>query len=160
MMGKTKTEPWFVMERAESLLVVHLTRRDDLKIERQPFGSWSDYLVHIHKKKSGRIFGVSLMGQRNLRVSPTGEETKFPLILNLSAPSHARIEDLPFCFVVFDIDDNNGFYRWFREPAIDAEGRATLVDHEDNRFAPFDRPALDHIVHQVNQWYDQRTSRN
>lgn len=52
-------QPWFVEERADHLALMHLTRRDDLRVVRQHHGSGMDLLVTILNGGlfSGRQFG-------------------------------------------------------------------------------------------------------
>lgn len=163
-MGKTKSEPWYFWERAESLLLVHFTRRDDLEITREPRETSGvlDFLVEIKVGglRTGRLFGIELKAARNLNAKKIDEAKAFSHLIEIDLSNDPNEIPFPICLVVFDIVNDRGFYRWFNEPVIDPDGRPTLVDREENQFAPFDRPALDHIVNQVNQWYDQRTFRN
>jgi hypothetical protein len=160
-MGKTKAEPWFVMERAENLLIVHFTRRDDLVVERQQWGTGIDYLVHItvDGQRTGRMLGIALTARRDLNISKTDDFRDDPLYLSLGHLRYPRDLPFPLCLVVFDVKDDRGFYRWFRKPEVDRKGRASLIDCDENWFRSLDRKALDHIIDQVNHWYDHRPQR-
>ncbi|WP_161602268.1 DUF4365 domain-containing protein [Tautonia marina] len=163
-MGKTTAKPWYFEERAESLLMVHLTRRDDLEIQRQALDADRsvDYLVHITSggRRTGRVLGIELKALRGLKPGRIDESRPFPLSLNLNDISYPIDIPFPFCLVVFDIENDHGFYRWLKEPTIDPSGRPGLVDRDANWFRRLDRDALDEIINQVNQWYEHRISRS
>src|SRR4051794_21937901 len=65
-------EPWYLGLRAENLLMVHLTRRDDLIVSvPRSDNTGLDCLVSITKehRDTGRVFGVILKAGRSLRPS-------------------------------------------------------------------------------------------
>lgn len=147
-------QPWFVEERAEHLAIMHLTRRDDLRVahHRDPLGM--DFLVTILKDGvfSGRQFGVVL----NARIG--GQ--KAPRIDSRSiAQERERFEDVPFpvCMFFFSLDTDQGYYRWIVQPGVDG-GAPTLDLPGQMLLAELNPSSLDCIVERVNAWYDARAS--
>lgn len=163
-MGKTRPEPWYFAERAESLLLLHLTRRNDLELLIRPRGDEDsgllDYLVYLKsgKHRTGRMFGIELKPSKNLKAKKIDESRNDSSLFAIRVPETLKEVPFPLCLVIFEIVDDRGFYRWFREPAIDAEGRASLVCREENWFARLDCDSLDQIINQVNQWHEHRPS--
>lgn len=145
-------QPWFLTKRAEALAIVHLTRRVDLRVERNVFDHGPELLVTILRDGSltGRQFGVALKG----RVS--GER---PPRVDAAAlrRERERYRDVPFpvCLFVFVMDDDSGYHRWIVEPRV-RDGAARLEVGSGLGFGVLTDAALAEIVDDVNAWYDAR----
>jgi hypothetical protein len=147
-------QPWFVEERAEHLAMMHLTRRDDLRVARHRDASGLDFLVTILNGGlfSGRQFGVVLKarmaGQKPPRMD-TGTIFR----------EQARFRDVPFpvCMFFFSLDTDRGYYRWIAEPRTE-DGTATLDLPGQMLFSELDPASLATIIGRVNAWYDARTA--
>ncbi|MBI1927987.1 DUF4365 domain-containing protein [Candidatus Poribacteria bacterium] len=156
-MWKSKA-PWFIGQRAEHLAILHLTRRGDLVVTQASTDDGPDILVEISRnnKVTGRIFGVQVKASQRFRIVPDnslrGDEFKIP-IRAFSMP-----EDLPFplCLFLFQMENDEGFYRWLIEPIVRTESRPKLLVNEENIFRKLTREELDSIVGQVNNWYENR----
>ena len=68
---------------------------------------------------------------------------------------------LPICLFVFNIDSEQGVYRWLKEPVVSEDGHARLLDGDQQGSARINHPsyekldeaALDRIVNSVVRWY-------
>lgn len=145
-------QPWYLTKRAEALAVVHLTRRDDLRVERNVFDYGPELLVSILRdgEMTGRQFGVSLKG----RVSGA----RPPRVDKASLKSEReRYRDVPFpvCLFIFLMEDDSGFYRWIVEPSVH-DGEPRLDRGTRLSFEALTVDALNRIVDDVNDWYDAR----
>lgn len=145
---------WFVAERAQALAWMHLTQRDDLIITQTSKDVGLDYLVSLTKKNdkpSLRQFGVILQAARK----PLTVE-QLDKLLRPSMQSLQRVGEFPYpvCLLYFTMEDNRGYYTWVAEPVLTEESKPRLQRHAAASCKMLDRPALDHIVSQVNAWYD------
>lgn len=146
-------QPWFVEERADHLAMMHLTRRDDLRVMRQHDGSGMDLLVTILNGGlfSGRQFGVVLKARMGGQKPPRMDARAI-------AQEQVSFRDVPFpvCMLFFSLDTDLSYYRWVVEPRVDP-GAATLELPGQMLFATLDGPSLGCIVDRVNAWYDARS---
>lgn len=145
-------QPWFVEERAEHLAMMHLTRRDDLRVTRQPDASGMDLLVTILNEGlfSGRQFGVVLKARMGGHKPPR-------LDARAIAREQVHFKDVPFpvCMFFFSLDTDLGYYRWIVEPSVDS-GAATLDLPGQMLLGALTPASLETIVNRVNAWYDAR----
>lgn len=138
--------PWYVEERAEHLAVVYLTRRDDLVVRSAPEGERPDFLVTITGGgHNWRVFGVDLQARLS-KLAPASEP-------DLSDADRQLFRDVPFPVIqlVFEVDRDEGRFRWIKEP----EGVALRLSGA-GPLRPFDRETLDEVVNVVSEWYDRR----
>jgi hypothetical protein len=64
----------------------------------------------------------------------------------------------PVCLFYFTMDDDQGYYSWVAEPAVEA-GQPRLLMHAAPHCRKLDAAALDDIVQKVDHWYDAFFSR-
>ena len=148
-----ENQEWFVAERTRALAMVHLTRRDDLKVVKAEPGLGLEFIVAVAKESgvpSLRQFGVALRGTK----SPV-TVAHLDKVLRPTMQSFARRDAFPFpiCLFHFTMDDDKGYYTWVAEPAV-ADGEARLLRRQAAHCETLDRAALDQIVGQVDRWYD------
>jgi len=122
---------WYLDRRAEYLATIHLSRRDDLVITKQPSAEnyGFDILVSIcqNLKPMGRVFGIQLEALKSLK--PFYQEQYIPF---------------PIYFFVFTMENDEGYYRKMTSPTLN-----------DNLFKRLSFDAIDKIVEEVNLWYDK-----
>ncbi len=148
-------DEWFLTERTRALAIMHLTRRDDLKVMNP--GDAEDHgialLVNLEKpsSRSLRPFGVAL----DASVSPT-TEVRLNKALRSRIRTFLRSGDYPYpvCLFYFTMQDNKGYFTWLGEPVVTKEGQPQLLRREKPDCKPLEREALDAIVGQVDCWYD------
>lgn len=148
----TRAQPWYIGERAEALARVYLTRRPDLLVKPEHKDYGVDYIVEIMKnsRPTRRAFGV----QVKARVAPivVGAESSRTTFRFVPDSWMAEIP-FPLCLFVFTMENDEGFYQWVVDPIITTDGpKLHLNVHTELR--RLDDTALDHIVEQVNSWYD------
>ena len=145
-------QPWFVEERAEHLAMMHLTRRDDLRVVRRDDPPGMDLLVTILTDGlfSGRQFGVVLKARMGGQKAPRVDS-------RLIAREQVHFKDVPFpvCMFFFSLDSDLGYYRWVVEPSGDS-GTATLDLPGQMLLEALTPVSLGTIVDRVNAWYDAR----
>ncbi len=139
---------WFIEEWAIHLAILHLTRREDLMVT-QPAAEYGlDILVEIHKgdKATGRMFGVQIQGCGQLHkthVDSSGDNE-----FRVSVPIPLILEDLPFplCLFVFEMENDEGCYRWISKPMFSSDSFPKLSLIKENIFRMLSREELDTIV--------------
>lgn len=147
-------QEWFVTERARALMIVYLTRRNDLILSEGIKKTGLDYLVRIKKENeqpSVRQFGVFLRASAKI-VTLLRLNKSLPLELRSSL--HNRNFPYPVCLLYFTMEDDQGYYTWIVEPVVTEADKPQLRRHSDAACSQLDRAALDRIVSQVNAWYD------
>jgi hypothetical protein len=158
-MARKKPE-WFKELRLPSLAIMHLTRRPDLQVKQEVrMGSKVlDLMVEIvdGEGPAWKKFGVYLQGT----MSPvTIEHANKVLSISLRRFFNDYGEPtLPFCLFYFTVAEGQGFVTWIAEPLV-KDGAATLKYYEKADFIVLDQEALDHIVDQVNTYYEAIRSR-
>ena len=146
----------FMGRRAELLAFVHLTRRDDVAVDRPAAADFGvDYLVSLAGQGTppGRIFGVQAKALDGCVAHP-GDLDRAPA-LRLKR-QHPPAAPLPLCLFVFTMNDDRGFYGWLKEPVVGADGAAVLRLVDSIRWKELDDGGLGEIVAAVNDWYDAR----
>jgi hypothetical protein len=151
-MSDNKQE-WFITERSRNLALMHLTRRDDLRIKEADRDAGLTFLVSITGDKgepSFRQFGVFVRGA----LRPTTEE-HLNKTLRRTLQSLAQLGEFPYpvCLLYFTMHDDQGYYTWVAEPAV-VDGEPRLLVHAEAHCRKMDRQALDEMVDQVDRWYD------
>ncbi len=146
---------WYVEERVESLAIMHLTRRPDLRVVREfrEDGRVVDLLVAVAgtDRAGWKKFGVGLGGRKESFRS--GEaNTEMSHFLGQFLDQYGE-PTFPYCLFYFTMDDGRGYVTWLAEPVV-REGSPRLRFHRTADCAPLDRGAVDRIVGQVEAWYD------
>jgi hypothetical protein len=147
-----KTQEWFIAERARTLAMLHLTRRDDLVVMNGEQGIGLDYIIYITKTEgpsSIRQFGVFLGGTKKAMTENQLDRVLRPKIQSLLFGQFPY----PVCLFHFTMDDDQGYYTWLAEPDVTEDGPRLLM-HEEAHCRKLDRSALDEIVSKVDRWYD------
>lgn len=147
-------QEWYVAERSRAMLIVHLTRRDDLILSEGAKETGLDYLVKIKRDNevlSVRQFGLFLRAS----VKPLSLP-QLNKVLRSQVRSLLRGKNFtyPVCLLYFTMQDNQGYYTWMMEPVLTEDGKPQLRRHSDASCVQLDHAALDKIVSQVNAWYD------
>ncbi|HLP87590.1 MAG TPA: DUF4365 domain-containing protein [Nostocaceae cyanobacterium] len=154
-----KEEPWYFSFRSEAIASLYLTRRDDVTICKQEKGQDINLIVTIAKDKSSisRVFGVIVkanVSSENL-VQKSDEEI-FKININLTDFQTLLKLKLPICLFFFNVDNDEGFYKWVVEPVTENTKYSTLQLNEENRFKILTDAEINNIVDLVNVWYDKR----
>jgi hypothetical protein len=140
---------WYLEERAEALALVHLTRRNDLRVTKLNDDYGVDLLVEISRDDlpTGRMFGVILRA----RLSPR-ELSKFDQI------NTRFTQDVPFplCLFAFVMENDAAYYRWIKQPLVSREGFHSLAFNHSEQLNPLTKESMDQIVHEVEQWYNAK----
>ena len=144
----------FIAERAQHLAFVHLTRRQDLVVKcmtRTYAGI--DMLVTLlqHGLPTNRFFGVQAKAQDSDRV-PSSSWT---------CDEIDRLRDVPFplYLLLFVMDNDRGYYRLFNEPIVQHNLILILPQGRQlNGWHSLEKNSMNHIVNEVNDWYDTKHS--
>ena len=145
-------QPWYVEMRAEAQAILHLTSRDGVQVARLPKGTGVDLLLTLAAdgELSGRHLGVV--------VKPRTSEAEIPRL----TPKSVRRErtqfaatTFPVCMVSFSPAGELGYFRWILEPSLE-DGEPVLGYAQRTNFEPITPALLEHVVSQVNAWYDAR----
>lgn len=160
-------DSWVNGLRANALAKIYLTRSDNvevLPVSRYATRPSYDLLVRIdHRTGTGRPeFGVRTKGTRQ----PLGDK-RWQRMIHDAMPEVEQ-SDLPVCLFVFNVETEEGFYGWLKEPVIDeVNGRgpsATLGSPGPAMggangtgviasFARLDDEAVKQIMDRVVRWY-------
>lgn len=144
-------------QRAERLAIIHLSRRDDLNVTQSQDEYGIDLLVNLIKagKTTGRVFGVLVKATRSLPIKGAGSEGEQ---IKLQISSSKIPEDLPFplALFVFNMEDDQGYFRWLLSPVLTSANVSRLSVNHDSTFTRISTTTIDQIVAQVNQWYELR----
>jgi len=147
----------FIDERVRALATMYLTRRKDLSLNFDEKEGGIDLLVDIlpatgHDEEAGRrMFGVELKGA-NGSISIDQAQRQFKSAFK----GKYRVPGLPFplCLFLFTMADNQGYFAWLIEPAIQ-NGLSKLRAVDDKPSVRIlDKAALDEIIESVNKWYE------
>jgi hypothetical protein len=143
---------YFIAERAEHLAIVHLTRSQNLAIERLNADYGLDLLASISRDESptGRIFGIQVKGQDQ---ALKGQQT--PQFM-LSPQEHQYFQELPFpvCILFFTMDDDRGYYNWIK---LSHAANKHLRPVEADSWKVLNDASIAQIVEEVNHWYDEKS---
>lgn len=150
-MKSMKEQPWYYEERAQSLALMYLSRRKDLAIKRQQDDYGLDFLVTILKGESytGRIFGIEATSALDL--TKISRFTKYQAALYNDIP-------FPICLFFFSMSDDKAYYRWIKEPVIDAENWPYLEMSQSQTLTALTNQELARIIAEVDIWYDKRNT--
>lgn len=155
----TTEQAWYIGQRAESLTVVYLTRRDDLIVTPQPSCYGLSFLVEISKSgsRSGRIFGIQIEATVNNTKVFENHNKIFEIKQDL--PSTDSISELPFpvCLFFWTLNNDEAYYKWILEPVIETQNYPRLLFNQSQVFKRLNNEEIEKIVSTVNNWYDSRS---
>jgi Domain of unknown function (DUF4365) len=154
----TTEQAWYIEQRAESLTVVYLTRRNDLIVTPQPKGYGLDFLVAINQEGSysGRIFGIQV---KATVTTPKLIEHDSDIVIKLNLSSINSVAELPFpvCLFFFTFNNDQAYYKWILEPVTEAQNNLKLQFNQSQVFKKLTNEEIEKIVSAVNNWYDSRS---
>ena len=154
----TKTEPWFLSERAEMLAQVAFTRHPGISLHSRTEDSGLDFLVSLPSKQGGRVFGVQVKGARR-------RETYVTPKLHLRAGLVEQVDQIagdspfPIGIAVFDMSDDAGYFGWLLAPTVSDSGIPSLEHRNRITVTPLTPEELGRIIAEVDHWYDSRAVR-
>lgn len=153
----TTKQAWYIGQRAESLTLMYLTRRNDLIVSRHQEDYGLDFLVTIRKSAaySGRLFGVRV---KAIASTPKSIQDDDIIEINLNKKSIDFLTELPFpvCLFFFTLDSDRSYYKWILEPVIEDQQIPKLHFNHTNKFKKLTDEEIDNIISVVNSWYDSR----
>jgi hypothetical protein len=144
-------EDRFFETRAAQLAIVHLTRHSDVHVTQEPQDYGVDLLVSLLEdgRNVGRLLAVQVKAVSSKdRISSKSTDQEF---WRQEAAFHTF--RLPLCLFVFNMENDQGYYRWVRQPDSSLENRR-LVSGENGEFKALNKEALNKILDSVRAWYD------
>jgi hypothetical protein len=156
----TVDRSWLNGMRAEVLAKVYLTpahRVEVIPVSRYSPGLGYDLLVRVTRKETSERpeFGVAARDTRQ----PLGTNRLIAVLRR--AAGGIEESDLPLCLFVFNVQTEDGYFRWLLEPVVEPDGQARLVRAVDSRgngagqdeaFGKLDDEAVRLIVERVVRW--------
>ena len=146
---KQQTLQHFIDERAGQLAIVYLTRQPELAIKQMSADYGLDLLVAILRDglPTGRVFGVQIKGRDSIEGDMQGHA------LPSTQQAVETLQEIPFpvCAFLFNMEDDQGYYRWVR---CSAQELAQDDLMEKDRWQSLDTQAIAQIVDDVTNWYD------
>ena len=150
-----KKDAWYLGSRAESLALMYLTRRGDLKIERPSQDYGLDFMVVIPKGQaySGRILGIETRAAVSAR--KTGKSA-IALPAHIARGESSHLNDIPFpvCLFFFTMEDDQGYYKWVKEPPLVPKDSPRLLLNKGTELKKLTNREIDKIISKVTAWYD------
>ena len=143
-------EAWYVGQRAESLAVMYLTRRNDLIVSKQQEDYDLDFLVTILKdgNYSGRLFGIEVKAKAS---TPDLIQRNGAVEIKLNGASSSLTEfPFPVCLFFFTLENDCGYYQWILEPDIEGQNNSKLLLNKSNKFKKLTNEEMSNIVSAVN----------
>ncbi|MDB5293378.1 MAG: hypothetical protein JWL69_4619 [Phycisphaerales bacterium] len=148
-----------VEHRAESLAVMYLTRRDDLVVSHQTADYGIDLLVTLCEagKATGKLFGVQVKGATTARRTERHGEQ---ISIGTSDDPARWLKSIPFpvCLLFFTMDDDQGYFKWLKEPVLLPDGSASLRIIQETHLRRLSNEAINGIVETVNRWYEAKAT--
>ena len=154
--------------RANALLTVNLTARNDLAVEEVENASGYDFIIRIIKDGflTNRMFAAEVKASVRDADLPT---VPFP------ARQLLYYKDIPFpvCLFFFLMSNDQGYYRWLVEPTVSSgqpelsfrvneqalgSGGRQFIMLRPEEFSELNAESLEGVVNCVNTWYDARSS--
>lgn len=131
--------------RAEKLAYVYFSRLNDLIIDNHISDDQAfDFLIAIgdKQKPTGQLFAVE--------VKPYESATEQKLKKELK--DQYRDITFPALLVMFDNENDHGYYRWIKKPEKDGQlALDTAINIEE-----LDNDSLNKIVSEVKDWYSNK----
>ncbi|MCB9077447.1 MAG: hypothetical protein H6631_07640 [Anaerolineaceae bacterium] len=78
-------------------------------------------------------------------------------MLNISEPPVPEDIPFPLCLFAFAMENDEGYYRWLKEPQFSSDGQPKLALNKVSEFKKLTKAELNHIVSQVNLWYEKKS---
>lgn len=144
----------FIAERAESLAVMYLTRRQDLVIERMKSADYGfDILVTILRDNlpTGRVFGVQVKAQD----TAIGNLQDISLSIARQTTEYLHNVPFPLYLFLFTMEGDKGYYRWLNNVIADSNQVSPVLQKE--QWHSLDENGIRQIVDDVNAWYDAKS---
>jgi hypothetical protein len=98
---------------------------------------------------------VEVKARRSLQAKPLADET---YKIDLATVAFPRDLPFPLCIFMFDMENDEGYYRWLLSPQITNEGEPKVLLNQENAFRKLSRDELDTMIRLVNDWYEKRTA--
>ena len=145
-------------QRAESLAVMYLTRRDDLIVSKQKKDKdyILDFLVTITKASvnSGRLLGVEVKTTA-LTIKSIEHDDIVEIKLKNSQIDFFAELPFPVCLFLFTPENDYGYYQWILQPVV-TQHNSKLHFERSNKFKKLTDEEINKIIDIVNIWYDHR----
>ncbi|HXB08901.1 MAG TPA: hypothetical protein VNW04_17360 [Puia sp.] len=139
MESKKNFDKW----RAEKLGYVYFSRLSDLIINEPNFQEpFFNYLIDIGEdhRPMGRLFGVEVKPYTN------GNS-------NGHLPAEFQNISFPALLVMFDNQNDHGYYKWIKKPA---ENGQLAIETTKGEVAELKDSSLNQIVSDVKDWYSKQ----
>lgn len=107
---------------------------------------------------TGRYFGV----ETRAAVSERGVLRNGSSInIKPGAVDYPLYRDTPFpvCLFFFTMEDDQGYWKWIREPVLDAPSQKKLILNDSAALAPLTDQSPDTLVETIKRWYEQADKR-
>lgn len=151
------SDVWYISERAEQLAIVYLTRLDGLRVVKPiDLHSNLDYVVLIETPdhETEPRFGVVVKGSLTAPLNqPDANSFDAHHLTDLELARYQSDSDIPICLLVFIMENDQGWYRWLREPIVTEERQRVLYDHPAGVLQELNTDVLRRLVTQVIEWY-------
>lgn len=152
-----KMEAGFIKERAQQLAIVYLTRRDDVLVTKNPAQFGPSLLVSLldNGQDVGRYLGVEVGGTVSERELKRAEQT-VEVRPNLMDFPTSRDTPFPVCLFFFTMRDDEGYWKWVREPICDSQRGGALSLSQNTALVRLTNQELETIWTSVEEWYQMR----
>lgn len=152
-----KMDAAFIKERAQQLAIVYLTRREDVRVTKNPAQVGPALLMSLLEdgEDTGRYLGIEVGGtvsERGLKRTEQAIEVS-PSVLNGST---ARDSPFPVCLFFFTMQDDCGYWKWVQEPIFHNQRGGGLSLNEGTALVRLTNQELDTIWASVEEWYQRR----
>ena len=136
MESKKDFDKW----RAEKLGYVYFSRLSELIIN-EPNLPLFNYLIDIgeNHKQTGRLFGVEVIPYNEKQNGSVTKEYK-----NITFPA---------LLVMFDNNNDQGYYKWIKKPAKNGQ---LVLNTVQNSIEELNNRSLREIVTEVKDWYSRQ----
>jgi hypothetical protein len=164
----TNDEPWYIVERSEQLAFIYLTRSKKLTVTHQSSAfPRLDFIVNIGGEDVRKTFEIEVKAVRK-----PSKKVKIMFTLNELLLIHQA--NHPVALFLFVMENDNGYFTWLSEPAVESENPRKLVSNIDvsgsaddihrnernvitydiSKMLPLNDETLEMIISQVDRWYD------
>jgi hypothetical protein len=143
----------FVADRARALVMVLLTRREDLVVTERKEDYGLDYIVSIRSEEGvgERSFGVLMRATMTPVTIDNANKQLKPTMANVRMKGPFIY---PVCIFYFTVKDDKGYYTWAYEPVVGKDGTPALRYRSEAHCHVLDDGSLGALIEKVNHWYD------
>jgi hypothetical protein len=143
----------FIEKRARALMMMLLTRREDLLIEEVKDDIGLDYVVRFHTegKEGLREFGIELRGAWAAGTKGDADRVLRPAMGQMKR--HGPFLR-PVCLFLFTMENDGAWYTWVAEPVEAEDGKPLLHFRDEPDCRPVGKGSLKEIIGRVDAWYD------